>query len=97
MEYVGGGVDYNSGPYNVQFSVGVTRVSFDVSINNDFVLEGDEIFSLNVDSSSLPDHITVGDPGQATVTILANDGEYILFFIKYNCLKQMCSFEFKLA
>ena len=90
MEYVGGGVDYNSGPYTIQYSVGVTRVSFNVSIKNDIVLEGDEIFSLNVDSSSLPGHITVGDPGQATVTILANDGEFILFFKMYNCLKQMC-------
>ena len=76
MEYVGEGVDYNSGPYSVQFNVGVTRVSFNVSINNDNILEEDEIFNLNINSSSLTNRITIGDHSQTTVTILDNDGEY---------------------
>ena len=76
MEYVGGGVDYNSGPYTVQFDVGVTRVSFDVLINNDNILEGDETFNLKINAQSLPDSVMVGDPGQTTVTILANDGKH---------------------
>ena len=76
MECVGGGVDYNSGPYSVQFNVGVTRVSFSVSINNDNILEEDEIFNLNINSSSLTNRITIGDHSQTTVTILDNDGEY---------------------
>ena len=76
MEYVGGGVDYNSGPYNVQFNAGVTRVSFNVSINNDNILEEDETFNLNVNSISLTNRITIGDPSQTTVTILDNDSEY---------------------
>ena len=75
MEYVGGGVDYNSGPYSVQFNVGVIRASFDVSINNDNILEGDETFNLNINTSSLPSGVTVGAPSQTTVTIPANDGE----------------------
>ena len=74
MESVGGGVDYNSGPYNVQFDAGVTRVSFNVSINDDNLLEGSETFNLIIDPSSLPDSIAVDNPGQTTVTILANDG-----------------------
>ena len=76
MKYVGEGVDYNSGPYSVQFNVGVTRVSFNVSINNDNILEEDEIFTLNINSSSLTNRITIGDHSQTTVTILDNDGEY---------------------
>ena len=75
MEYVGGGVDYNSGPYIVQFNVGVTSVPFNVSINNDDILEGNEIFNLNINKSSLPNSITIGDHGQSTVTVVANDSK----------------------
>ena len=76
MEYVGGGVDYNSGPYTVQFNVGVTRISLDISVADDNILENDERFNLRVNPSSLPDSVTVGDPGQITVIILTNDGNY---------------------
>ena len=77
MKYVGGGVDYNSGPYTVQFDVGGTRVSLDISITDDNILESDENFNLSINPSSLPDSVTVGDHGQTSVTILANDGNYI--------------------
>ena len=78
MEYVGGGVDYNSGPYNVQFDAGMTRMSFAILINNDDILEEDEIFNLKINAQLLPDSVTAGDPGQTTVTILANDRKHIV-------------------
>ena len=74
MEYVEA-MDYTSGPYSVQFDAGVTNGSFIVIINDDNVLENDERFNLNINPSSLPSGVTVGSPGQATVTIPANDGE----------------------
>ena len=77
MEYVGGDVDYNSGPYNVQFDVGVTRSLFHVSINDDDILESDETFNLNINPSSLPNRVTIGEHNQTAVTILDNDGKYI--------------------
>ena len=85
MEYVGGGVDYNSGPYTVQFNAGVTRVLFNISINDDNIMEANELFNLNINTQSLPSSVTVGDPGQTTVTILSNDRKYravinVLFF-----------------
>ena len=73
MEYVGGDVDYNSGPYTVQFDIGVTRVPFNVSITEDNILEGNETFNLIIDSSSLPSKVIIAN-GQATVTIVDNDG-----------------------
>ena len=76
MEYVGGGVDYNSGPYNVQFDAGIIHVSFIVPIINDNILETNERFNLNINGSTLPDSVTVGDLGQTTVTIVANDSKY---------------------
>ena len=75
MDYVGGGVDYNSGPYTVQFDVGIIRASFIIPIINDNIMEGNEMFNLNVNASSLPSTVTVSDSGQTTVTIVANDGE----------------------
>ena len=59
----------------------MTLASFNVSINNDNILEGNETFDLTIDPSLLPDSVTVGDPGHTTVTILANDGEYNCDFV----------------
>ena len=70
----GGDVDYSSGPYTVTFPAGVTRVSFNISITDDIVLEGDENFNLTIDPSSLPSRVSVINLGQATVTIVDDDG-----------------------
>ena len=75
MEYVGGGVDYNSGPYTVQFNIGITRASFTVPVINDNILETNERFNLNINGSTLPESVVVGDLGQTTVTIVANDSK----------------------
>ena len=70
--------DYNSGPYNVTFTAGQTSVPFDVPINDDNILENTEMFTLTIDSSTLPDRVTVGDPDQTTVDILDSDSELIV-------------------
>ena len=51
----------------------MTSVAFDIPINNDMILEGLEDFMLTIDPSSLPTDVSVGDPGQATVTIVDDD------------------------
>ena len=75
MKYIGQGIDYTSGPYSVQFDAGENRTSFNVSINNDNILESSEVLNLTVNASSLPSSVTVGDHGHATVTIVDNDGK----------------------
>ena len=75
MEYIGGGVDYNSGPYSVLFNAEARMVIFDIDIINDDIQENDETFQLSINALSLPNNVTVGDFGQTTVTILANDGK----------------------
>ena len=50
--------------------------SFSISISDDTILENNETLELTINSSSLPDKIIVGTPGQATVTIMDNDGMY---------------------
>ena len=66
-------MDYTSGPYTVTFPAGQTTATFDVPINDDAILEGNEDFILTIDQTSLPSNITRGSPGQATVTIVDDD------------------------
>ena len=51
----------------------MTRVSFDVNIMNDNLLELDETFKLRINSSSLPNRVIVNSPSETTVTIMDND------------------------
>ena len=52
----------------------MTNASFDVPIIHDITSEVNEKFNLTINGSLLPEGISVGDPGQATVTILDDDG-----------------------
>ena len=77
-DITGGGVDYNSGPYNVTFPAGVTSVSLYVAINNDNILEGNETFMFIIANSSLSNQsfiITTGDHDKATVIIIDTTGK----------------------
>ena len=66
-------MDYTSGPYTVTIPAGQTTATFDVTINNDNILEGDEDYVLTISLSSPPTGVTVGTPDQATVTIKNDD------------------------
>ena len=70
---IGGGVDYNSGPYGVTFPAGVTSLSLNVKINKDSILEGNETFILTIANSSLSIQdaiINTGAYDKATVIII---------------------------
>ena len=69
-------MDYTSGPYSVTFPAGVMSVPFSISINDDNIFEENENFTLTIDSS-LPTGVMVGNPGQATVTIIDNDCKFL--------------------
>ena len=67
-------MDYTSGPYTVTFSAGQTTATFNVPINDDDVLEGNENFMFTINETALsPDVTTRGNPGEARVTIVDND------------------------
>ena len=51
----------------------MTRVPFDVPINDDDVLENDESFSFTIIHNSLPNRVTRVEDGQAEVIIVDND------------------------
>ena len=71
----GGGVDYDSGPFDITFPAGETLAVFNVTINDDNIVEGNENFTLSIDPSSLPNGVTVVNPVQTTVTIVDDDRE----------------------
>lgn len=81
---VGGGQDYNSGQYNVTFSVGVPSVSFAIPFIDDQILEQDELFTVEI--SLLPVNVIVGDIPQATVTIVNDDSKYPMYIMHQVCL-----------
>ena len=74
----GGGIDYDSGPFDITFAAGETLAIFNVSINDDSIVENIENFSLSINASSLPNNVTIINPVQTTVTIVDNDCEYSL-------------------
>ena len=71
----GGGVDYDSGPYNVTFPAGEESISFGISINDDNIFEHYENFALTINASSLPNGVYVGNRSETIVTIVDNDGK----------------------
>ena len=81
LTFITGGIDYGSGPYSVMFSAEQTYAVFDVPITDDNHYEGNENFVLTINPSSLLSHVTPGNPRQATVTIVDNDGKE---FLSYN-------------
>ena len=64
-----------SGPYNVTFLAGMTTTVLDVPINNDNICEPSETFIVTINTSSLPDRVTNGDPGHITIIIADNDSK----------------------
>ena len=84
------GVDYDSGPYIVTFTAGIIQAPFNFSLRDDNVFENSEDFVLTVHPSSLPINVTVGDPGQVSVTIVDNDGKKLdMIMLIIHCLKHV--------
>ena len=65
-------MDYTSGTYSITFPAGVMSVPFSIPINDDSIFEGNENFSLTI-NSSLPTGVMPGNPDQATMIIVDND------------------------
>ena len=70
-------MDYTSGPYTVTFSAGSTTATFNVPINDDMILEGNENFMLTI-NETLPDGVSRGTPSEATVTIVDDDCKFFV-------------------
>ena len=56
----------------------MTKVSFNVNIMDDNLLEIDEMFKLRITSSSLPNRVIVNSPSEVTVAIMDIDSELFI-------------------
>ena len=86
----GGGVDYDSGPFTITIPAGEIFAVFNVSLNDDSMIEGNENFSLSIDPSSLP-----GSIDQATINIVDDDCKYLFidsFVVLYMHMATVHSF-----
>ena len=77
--------DYShSDPLQVTFGIGTTGAStecVDISIVEDSLAEGDHIFTMQIESSSIPSPVVViGTPDQQNATIQDNDGNCFFVF-----------------
>ena len=68
-----GSEDYGPGLYTVVIPAGMSMVPFKILIVDDDILKGDEDFDVAIVQGSLPDGVTHGNPGRATVTIVNHD------------------------
>ena len=78
---IGGGVDYNSGPYSIKILAGANRMTFNISINNDNILEDNEEFSLIINNTSLPSCVITNSSGRSTVIVRDDDSELSMTFL----------------
>lgn len=75
IKYLTGDVDYKSGPYNVSFKRGDTKIYFRIPLINDDSYEGDEYFTVTIDE--LPHGIVRAKPYTANITIQDDECKYV--------------------
>jgi len=61
--------------FDVLFPAGETSVTFDVPINDDDIVEGNENFDLSIVAVTLPDGVRRVQPFRPTVTIMDDDSK----------------------
>ena len=81
---IGKGIDYDSGPYHVMVPANALSVVLNIPISSDDILEGNEKFNLTINTTSMPSRVVIGNPDQATVTIVDDDGKYRSIVVTYN-------------
>ena len=87
--YLTGDEDYEIPPnqyVKVRFSAGQTRVSFDVNIIDDDLMENSETFRITIYDLSVPYGITLGFYTSAEVTIVDNDSKFLRNKVAYYLL-----------
>ena len=70
-----GGLDYDYTQYNIIIPADVTSLQFTISINDDDLMEGNEYFSLLINTDALPLGVYRTDPYEALVTIIDDDSK----------------------
>ena len=86
INIVTGNTDYDRRPFSLTFSASVNSIPVVVGLINDNMFEGNENFTLTIDSSKLPNFVMVDQPSEVVVVISDdNDGRcmYVFTCIQY--------------
>ena len=78
MNILEGNEDYAHGPYAAVFPAGTSLAKISIPINNDNIFEGNENFSVFINSSSLASNKIFESIVQAIVTIIDDDRKLLL-------------------
>ena len=80
INIVTGNTDYQRRPFSLTFSASINSIPVVVRLIDDNIFEGNENFIFTIDSSKLPDRVTVVQPSEVVVVITDdNDGKYIMY------------------
>ena len=77
-----GGDDYETGLFNVTIPAGEISVPFNISIIDNNIFEANESFTLTIDSSSLPSRVPVWRDCMLMITIVDDDGELHIKYVR---------------
>lgn len=72
--------NFQSGPFEVIFPNGTTRVNFSVNITDDDVYEVNESFNLVI-VTNLPTLVNLGHPNKAAITIVDDEKRKLLLLV----------------
>ena len=82
INVVTGNVDYQRRPFSLIFSGIVNSIPIIVRLIDDNIFEGNENFTLTIDSSKVPGNIMVAQPSEVVIVISDNnDGRYIPMYV----------------
>ena len=91
-----GNKDYTSEPYNITFHAGDVLAEFNISLNlsDDNINQNNKCFPFIIDPSSLPNYVSVGEPGNATVIVLDNKGKLNSLSVHMYIQARVCYLKF---
>ena len=72
--------NFQSGPFEVIFPNGTTRITFPVNITDDDVYEEYESFNLVIDNN-LPNRVNLGYPNRAAIVIADDEKRKLLMLV----------------
>ena len=71
-----GATGFQLGPYSITITAGSVHMEFDIPIYDNNLCEPNKTIPLFIGTSSLPDRVSIGNPGEAKVTIIDDDCEF---------------------
>ena len=73
--------NYIDESYHVRIPAGETNMSFNITITDDNIIDGDKIFHLDIYEDSLAGYVHIGSINSTTVTIVDNESKCVHSYV----------------